>query len=111
MFSISNVLALQAIFWGCTALYFSSDHQRTFAQSMPKALGNTLFVATIVLAAFLLGMQYNAWAMIFSTITMIIFNLALVTFTGAHENRPLRLLAYGTAVNAVLALIGGVYVA
>ena len=111
MFLITNILALQTLWGGCAALYFASTHQRTDAPTISKVLSRTLFVAALIVAAFLLKEQYNIWAVVFSIITMIMMNFVLITLVGAHENRALRLIAYGTLINFALSLIGGVYVA
>lgn len=111
MFLITNILALQTLWGGCAALYFSSSHQRTDAPTISKVSSSILFVTALIVAAFLLKEQYNIWAVVFSIITMLMMNFVFITLIGAHENRALRLIAYGTLINFALSLIGGVYVA
>ena len=118
VFLLTKLVAYEALWGGCAALYFSSPHQRSTASPMSKPVSLTLFIGAILLSGVLLSTQLNVWATCFAIITIVMMNFVLVTLASAHEKSRLMVITYGAVLAFFLAFVvglvgavGGYYVA
>ena len=108
VFLLTKLVAYEALWGGCAALYFSSPHQRSTASPMSKPVSLTLFIGAILLSGVLLSTQLNVWATCFAIVTIVMMNLVLVTLVSAHEKRRLMVITYGAVLAFVVGLVGAV---
>lgn len=108
VFLLAKLVAYEALWGGCAALYFSSPHQRSAATPMSKPVSLTLFIGAILLSGVLLSTQLNVWATCFAIITIVMMNLVLVTLVSAHEKSRLMVITYGAVLAFVVGVVGAV---